>query len=267
MIFEFCKPKRKSNQYRLIGDHVEMTLGGGAKCIFDKDQLEKISNFYWFLNNRGYVATVRLINGKKEYILMHRLIMEFPVDIIDHKNMNKVDNRKENLRVCSRGMNSVNSKKRRIEGAHTKYKNVWTVNPKNSKNKSSYFVGVLTKDGRIYKKSFRLLSEAVDWTNSKGFELWGDFYKKQVFNYGDEVIMEKAYKGFGSKRVGKLGFYGVKKHRGKYVAMFNHAYKRHWIKVCKTPEEASVAYDEYLIKNNLIKDGHKLNKDIKNVNR
>lgn len=249
--------KRKSNEVIEMEDHYKIILQKGNVCLIDKNDLSLISDYFWYLGNKGYINTVRM----RKTISIHRIIMN-PVgkEVVDHINMNKADNRRCNLRICSRSQNAINSKKRDVPNPSTKYKNVFI---KNSKTQSKYFEAVLTKNRVIYKKNFRSLKDAVLWTNYKGNELWGDFYIKQEFNDSDEYVLPKNYKGHGVKRIGKLGYYGVKKVRGKYVAMFNHAYKRKWIGVFETPQEAAKSYDEYLIKNNLAKDGHKLNSEIK----
>ncbi|WDS60638.1 hypothetical protein BC7_00041 [Bacillus phage BC-7] len=71
------------------------------KVILD-DDFECDSKIYIHGN---YAATYK--DGKR--ILLHRLIMGNPVGYeIDHINRNKLDNRKENLRVCTKSENMHN---------------------------------------------------------------------------------------------------------------------------------------------------------------
>jgi len=59
---------------------------------------------------------------------IHRLVMGFPEGMdVDHINGNGLDNRKENLRVCSRSQNSMNKKLR--SDSTTGYKGVYKRKP------------------------------------------------------------------------------------------------------------------------------------------
>ena len=59
---------------------------------------------------------------------MHRLLMGFPVEIhVDHINGDKLDNRRVNLRLCTRSENAKNSKKPIVNSSG--YKGVFKVSP------------------------------------------------------------------------------------------------------------------------------------------
>lgn len=68
----------------------------------------------WHLN-KGYATTAvvisrcRYIYPRRRTFFMHRLIIPPPPGLfIDHINHNKLDNRKENLRICTRQQNQFN---------------------------------------------------------------------------------------------------------------------------------------------------------------
>jgi len=85
-------------------------LTKGAKAIVDDDDFERLNGFSWQFNGR-YAA--RKENGKT--ILMHRCIMGFKNKYVtDHINGDKLDNRKDNLRVCTQSQNIANSKKSKL---------------------------------------------------------------------------------------------------------------------------------------------------------
>lgn len=94
---------------------MEIKLSGGHVVIFDADDSELVGKIGWChassRGKRGYaVGHVRLGVGKYRKILMHRLIMSAaPGQMVDHINGNGLDNRKENLRLCSSQQNSFNS--------------------------------------------------------------------------------------------------------------------------------------------------------------
>lgn len=55
------------------------------------------------------VYLCRKVNGKNKTKLLHRIILNVPSDQeVDHKNGDPLDNRRENLRICSRSQNQCN---------------------------------------------------------------------------------------------------------------------------------------------------------------
>lgn len=73
-----------------------------AKAIIDADDVEKVKNIKWRLNNNGYV-----MNNSKSSMFLHRRILGVN-DIVDHINGNRLDNRKSNLRVATKSQNQMN---------------------------------------------------------------------------------------------------------------------------------------------------------------
>lgn len=77
---------------------------------YDADDNELISHYRWYVNSGGYaVSSVNKINDKA--LFMHRLIMKIPEVSelqVDHINKMTLDNRKINLRVCTKSENSCN---------------------------------------------------------------------------------------------------------------------------------------------------------------
>lgn len=58
----------------------------------------------WYINGRGYA-----IATDDSKVSLHRLVMGSPKASVDHANGNKLDNRRENLRVCNQSQNCANS--------------------------------------------------------------------------------------------------------------------------------------------------------------
>jgi hypothetical protein len=79
------------------------------KTVIDDEDMVLVSKYKWCLTGKGYVsATVNKVTTG-----IHRLVMGLsPGDglLIDHINMDKLDNRRCNLRVCTRSQNQCNRK-------------------------------------------------------------------------------------------------------------------------------------------------------------
>jgi len=93
----------------------EYKLPSGETVLVDDEDYEKVSRYHWYIRRRKYVSYARRIvirKGVKYTEFMHRLIMDCPDGMyIDHINHNGLDNRKENLRICTNMENSHNQVK------------------------------------------------------------------------------------------------------------------------------------------------------------
>ena len=73
----------------------------------DKENLKKVKEHKWHLHSCGYIATIE----NKQTLFLHQFILGKRQGFeIDHINHNKTDNRKQNLRHCTRSQNSMNRK-------------------------------------------------------------------------------------------------------------------------------------------------------------
>lgn len=96
-------------------------LHGSVKL--DDDDYEKYAHLNWCSTSKGYV--VRHVKGQKGKQSLHRLILGVEShEWADHINGDRMDNRKENLRKCSRLENSRNMGKRKCPTS-SKFKGVY----------------------------------------------------------------------------------------------------------------------------------------------
>lgn len=130
----------------------KIPLTRGKFALVDDDDYEELSKYKWRITSNGYALHTgpRDKDRKRKTFLMHRLIMDTPLGLCtDHKNGNKLDNRKENLRICTYSQNNYNipKKKDNISGCkgvgfHTKsgkYRSRIVV------NKKAIHLGLFTK--------------------------------------------------------------------------------------------------------------------------
>lgn len=112
------------NTYDLSGDYGIGYTRKGEAFYFDKEDYDLIKDYHWTVH-RGYISCHRWNPQTKSdnQVKMHRLIMglkdnkDYSGCQIDHINHNKVDNRKENLRVVNNVQNSWNKVVWREDGS------------------------------------------------------------------------------------------------------------------------------------------------------
>lgn len=86
---------------------MELILERGT-ILYSEEDHELISPYHWSISKSGYAYTC--INGSQ--ILMHRLVMKATINVpVDHINNNRIDNRRENLRLTNAVQNSQNKSK------------------------------------------------------------------------------------------------------------------------------------------------------------
>ena len=89
----------------------KIKLTQGKFALVDDEDFERVSQYKWTAEkcskSENYYARNRTINAK-----MHRLIMGVCKSklVVDHVNHRTLDNRKENLRVCTQKQNLRNRK-------------------------------------------------------------------------------------------------------------------------------------------------------------
>ena len=99
----------KNNIY-IYADHAEIELQNKnheivGYALIDLDDVEKCSFHKWYLDSVGYARTT--INNSK--VRLHKFITNTNSEIIiDHRNRNKLDCRKSNLRIANTLINSLN---------------------------------------------------------------------------------------------------------------------------------------------------------------
>jgi len=157
----------------LTEDIFLIALGYKRYAIVDTEELRRLSRFRWFASSKGKKSfnnqtyAQRYDFGKRIY--MHREIVQVDVSQeIDHINGNGLDNRKANLRVCTRRQNSQNLRKRK--GTSSRFKGVsW----RKDKGKWQARIGNFGK--RIFLGYFESESQAAKAYDEKAKELFGVF--------------------------------------------------------------------------------------------
>jgi len=97
--------------------------------------------------------------------------MSAPADMqVDHINGNPLDNRRENLRICTRAQNTCNRKA--VVNSKSGYKGV------TKKNSSRKWIPEIRKDGKkLYLGSYNTPEEAAKAYDKAAKEIFGEFAK------------------------------------------------------------------------------------------
>lgn len=121
----------------MIGRETSMKipLTKGKFAIVDKDDYVLLSRWSWMCTSNGYamrLASCGVCEGKRirKAVYMHRVINNTSKDkATDHRNGDKLDNRRENLRDANNSQNQMNTK---IFKKHTSlYRGVRKTNRRN----------------------------------------------------------------------------------------------------------------------------------------
>lgn len=161
---------KSKNVFKVISENITHVIYKDKIFIVDTQELENLSQFYWFVCQTPLKHKyIRAYNGKTA-ILMHRYLMSAKRgQLVDHINGNTFDNRKCNLRLCTTAENNRNAKKS-ITGK-SKYKGVVI-------GKKGVFYAKLQYNKKYYHLgTFDLETDAALAYDKKARELFKDFAK------------------------------------------------------------------------------------------
>jgi len=113
----------------------KIKLTQGKYALVDNEDYERLNQWKWYANRQNstrhraiWYATRYSLGGtnKRKKLLMHRLIMNTPKEMqTDHLSGDGLDNRRENLKICTQSENLQNSyrhRKGKLVGAYKEVK-------------------------------------------------------------------------------------------------------------------------------------------------
>jgi hypothetical protein len=178
-------------------------------------------------NGRGYLTVMLSVEGKTFRRYVHRLVMEaFSGEsklTVDHINMDKADNRLENLRYLSQRENTVAFQEQ-------------------NKNKSCKSTGVSFYKGLgKFGASIKLGTDSYSLGTYLSEQEASDVYQKALYDWETLGIKprEKQYRG---KRDEKLKGIYLNEYN-KYCVFKYFNYKQYYLKCFSTVEEAKIHRD------------------------
>uniref|UniRef100_A0A6H1ZTR2 Putative homing endonuclease n=1 Tax=viral metagenome TaxID=1070528 RepID=A0A6H1ZTR2_9ZZZZ len=153
----------------------EIKLTRNKITVVDDEDYKYLNQFKWYASKDGstYYAVrgIRLANGKRTLIRMHRVILNVPKGMeTDHIDRCGLNNLRANLRMCTRQENAMNGSSHK--NSSSRFKGVvWNKNNKKWQAQLGY------KGEVIYLGCFLSERVAALIYNNKAIELFGGFAK------------------------------------------------------------------------------------------
>lgn len=148
---ENVRKQRKHNEYEIIDGYVKVKLNDTEYMLCDIEDWESLKKHHWYVNSMGYAAGGTSSGG---VFLFHKKVTNTTREIVDHINMNKLDNRKRNLRIADKKINSIN---RKLQPNNTTgYKGVYR-----NKKDNTWYARVTVNGETIHLGTFKTKKEAI----------------------------------------------------------------------------------------------------------
>ena len=156
----------------------KIKLTKGKVAIVDDDMFDFLNQWSWSFD--GWYATRWISSIKRnrsdrvDAIGMHRVVADTPEGKdTDHKNGNRLDNRRENLRICTKSQNQHNKgiSKNNTSGYKGVHQNRW----------GDWVSQIKLNHKQIYLGTFQTPIEAAIAYNEAALEYHGEFaYQNEV---------------------------------------------------------------------------------------
>jgi hypothetical protein len=205
-----------------------------AYAMVDDEDYDKVNSRRWNLNRKGYAYTHPRKDG---VMMMHRLIMDCPKGmVVDHRNHNTLDNRKENLRICTKKENVRNSRGKKLSSS--KFKGVTFVNS-GSPNRKRWQAHISCDGVKETIGWFNTELAAALARNKRESELFGEFACLNELPCSEKEIIE-IEQSFNTKTSKYIGVNYNKTCR-QWMARLQHNFKSYYLGLFPTEESAWLA--------------------------
>lgn len=229
------KEKSQKQEQRTAKQLDKIITSNGEVILVDAEDYPELSKYTWRIGTRGY-ATAK-IQGTQ--VLMHRFILGLkePTIQCDHIDHNPLNNRKSNLRICNQTLNNAN---------RTKYKSKESIY-KGVRPSGSKWRAIGTYKGTQYNLgSYNSEIEAGMAYNIFAKKYFGEF--AILNNVPDDIIPKRIESSNPYK------FINFNKSKNKWQVRITINGVRKQIATVKLLDDAIIAYNKFIIENELQKD-------------
>lgn len=138
---------------------------GIVDFLFSPCDVDIISKYNWCVVKHGNHTYARTSDGSN--LILHRVLLDpGPEFVVDHRDGNTLDNRRENIRVCTHAENAINR-------TRSKFSNLRGIAYRKDSKKWRAYVGLDKK--RINIGTFSSLKEAIIAYNEAALYYYGEF--------------------------------------------------------------------------------------------
>ncbi len=157
----------KCNTFKSYGNVTICTVANGKQFVFDTEDLPLVKRYTWHICSSGYPSTYY----KGKTMKLHRLLLKPPKrKYVDHIDRNRLNNCRNNLRLCSTHENCFNQGIR--SDNTTGFKGV---HYDKNKNKLVVRIGLNGRRYTIGRFPPEQIKEAAKAYNQKAIELFGEY--------------------------------------------------------------------------------------------
>jgi hypothetical protein len=209
---------------------LEIVLNGGNVLIIDDADYEYVSKHVWRVS-KGRAIRREYFGGKCKAIYLHRDLLNPPENlVVDHINGNALDNRRENLRICTHSQNSRN-KRKPVNGNKSRFKGVMP-------QKGKYTV-IIKREGKAYcGGTYETEIEAAIAYNNLAKELFGEFARlNEIPQQYSEVIPKRV------QRTSKHRGVSFNKSKQKWEVEVYYNKERYYVGSYANEHDAALAYN------------------------
>lgn len=156
-------------------------LSKGKFAIVDDSDYALLSQYPWCYNG-GYAIRSVWKDGKSQHIPMHAMLVEYPKTMhVDHKNRDTLDNRRENLVICTPQQNKMNQPK--IKNTKTQFKGV-----KKSSRGFTWEASIGSRPGNTGHRKRYIGCFKDAHTASIAYDLWATFIYENAYTNNKIVL-------------------------------------------------------------------------------
>ena len=211
------------------------------EILVDDERWYELTEIAWSVTEKLYV--IGQTSGK--HWTMHRYVFgaDDSVEVVDHKNRNKLDNRLCNLRAATYAENNQN-REMSSENATSTYKGV-TLDQREKLGDLQWTARISFEYKTVYIGIYATQEEAAVAYNIKARELYGDHaYVNQVDNEADLLPSVMQSLTFFKKKSGcSCTYRGVCMKQGLYCVRVKQNGKENFIGNFDDPIDAAIAYN------------------------